>query len=95
VSATPGLAATLLWSLVHDAEHRREWLRSGWKSIAKICLLAFVLDVVYQWIQLRWFYPGEALFVAVLLAIVAYLLVRGPVNLLARTRTRPAQASRP
>ena len=44
------------WALMHDAEHRRDWLRSGWKSIAKIFILAFVLDAVYQWIQLRWFY---------------------------------------
>jgi hypothetical protein len=83
------------WALTHDAEHRREWLQKGWKSIAKIFILAFVLDVVYQWIQLRWFYPGEALVVAVLLAIVPYLLVRGPVNMLARSWRRPAQAPRP
>ena len=87
--------APYFWALTHDAEHRRDWLRNGWKSIAKIFVLAFVLDVVYQWIQLRWFYPGEALMVAVLLAIVPYLCVRGPANLLARTRRRPAQAPRP
>ena len=56
-------------------------MRNGWKSIAKIFVLAVVLDVVYQWIRLRWFYPGEALLVAILLAIVPYLCVHGPANL--------------
>ena len=47
--------------------------------------VAFVLDVVYQWIALRWVYPGEAFLVSIILAIVPYVLVRGPVNRLART----------
>ena len=47
---------------------------------------AIVIDVVYQFIVFRWFYPGEALVVAFVLAIVPYLLVRGPVNRIARNR---------
>jgi hypothetical protein len=46
--------------------------------------LAFVLDVVYQYLAFRWFYPGEALMVAFSLAFIPYLLIRGPVNRVAR-----------
>ena len=79
-----------------DPAHRRELLRDGWKSVAKIFVLAFVLDVVYQWIALRWFYPGEALLVAILLAIAPYLIFRGLVNRLTRSSSGAARgASRP
>ena len=84
------------WALLGDPAHRRDLLQNGWKSITKVFTLAFVLDCVYQFIALRWLYPGEALIVACLLAIVPYLIVRGPVNRLARTWMRPARnASRP
>jgi hypothetical protein len=38
-----------------------------------------VLDVGYQAILLKEFYPGEALIVAVTLGFVPYILIRGPV----------------
>src|SRR5271154_3986268 len=71
------------WSLFTEPGHRRELLRDGWKSVAKVFIIAIVLDAVYQFIVVRWFYPGEALLVAVLLAIVPYVLLRGPANRLA------------
>ena len=79
------------WALVHDAAHRQQLLKDGWKSIAKVFTIAAVLDGVYQYLALRWFYPGEALLVACVLAVIPYLLVRGPVNLLARARRRSAR----
>ena len=55
--------------------------KNGWKSVGKVFILAIVLDVVYQLIEHRWtVYPGEAVLVAIILAIVPYLLIRGPVN---------------
>ena len=72
--------------LVTDPEHRRALLRSGWKSVGKIFVLAIILDVVYQLWVLHWFYPGESLIVALVLAIVPYLLLRGTVNRLSRQR---------
>jgi hypothetical protein len=68
------------WAIFTDPEHRRELLRSGWKSVGKVFVIAVILDAVYQYIELKWFYPGEALVVALILAIVPYLLLRGPVN---------------
>ena len=46
--------------------------------------LALVLDLVYQVVELKWIYPLEAIVVAFTLAFLPYLLLRGPVNRLAR-----------
>ncbi len=55
-------------------------LRTGWQSVGKVFILALILDAIYQYIELRWFYPGEAIAVALSLAIIPYTLLRGPVN---------------
>ena len=68
------------WAVFTDPEHRRELLRDGWKAVGKVFVIAVIIDAVYQFIVVRWFYPGEALIVAAILAFVPYLLIRGPVN---------------
>lgn len=70
--------------LISDPAHRREVLLTSWKSVGKVFVMALILDAVYQFKVLRWFYPGQALLVALFLAIVPYLLLRGPVNWLTR-----------
>jgi hypothetical protein len=72
------------WGLFTDPAERKAALKDGWKSVGKVFILAIVLDAIYQFIALRWFYPGEAVVVAIILAIIPYLLVRGPVNRIAR-----------
>jgi hypothetical protein len=72
------------WSLFTESSARREMLRDGWKSVGKIFILAVVLEIVYQIIVFRWLYPFEMVLVAVLLALVPYLLLRGPVNRIKR-----------
>src|SRR5271155_3115239 len=73
------------WGLFTDRGERESMLKNGWKSIGKVFILAIVLDVVYQLIEHRWtVYPGEAIFVAIILAIVPYVLLRGPINRMAR-----------
>jgi len=74
------------WALFTDEAHRREMLVSGWTSIGKVFVLALLLDAIYQFIALRFFYPVEAVVVAVLLALVPYLIWRGPANRLLRGR---------
>jgi hypothetical protein len=74
------------WSLFTEPEHRVERLRNGWKSAGKIVIVALILDAVYQFITVRWFYPGEALVTALVLAVVPYLLLRGAVNRLTGPR---------
>lgn len=82
------------WALFTDPAHRRAMLEDGWKSVGKVFVLALALDAAYQFIVLRWFYPGEALVVAMALAIVPYLVVRGPVNRLLRSRYRRGASSK-
>lgn len=65
------------WALITDHAHRSEMLTDGWKSIGKVFFFAIALDVIYQIVVLHFVYPGEALIVAFVLAIVPYLLFRG------------------
>jgi hypothetical protein len=87
--------APYFWSLVTVPEHRKEMMRDGWKSVGKIFILALVLDVIYQWIVQKFVYPGEAIIVSILLAIVPYLLVRGVVTRLARRTAAAHLAPKP
>jgi hypothetical protein len=64
------------WSLAFNPGRRRDLLRQGWKDVAMVFAVAVILDVVYQVITLRMVYPGEAVVVAIVLAIVPYLLLR-------------------
>ena len=74
------------WALISDPDHRRALLRSGWKSVGKVFVIAIIIDLVYQIIVFRWFYPFEAVLVAAILAFIPYLLIRGPVNRIARRK---------
>jgi len=70
-----------LWALLRGAggpEGRAGRLWEGIVSTARILILGVVMDVVYQWLVFKTFYPGEAAEIAILLAFVPYLLLRGP-----------------
>jgi hypothetical protein len=82
------------WAVLTDASHRAELVRDGWKSIRNVFFLAIVLDLVYQFTVLGGFRPLQGTIVAVILAILPYLLVRGPVNRLARRFGRDTPAGR-
>jgi hypothetical protein len=68
------------WAILTDSASRRERLREGWRAVARIFVLAVVVDTIYQLIELRWFYPLETMIVALTLAFVPYVLIRGPVG---------------
>lgn len=72
------------WAIFTDPGSRRELVRDGWKHFGKIFILAIVLDVLYQWKVGSPIYPGETLIVALLLAVVPYVVMRGPVNRIVR-----------
>ena len=66
-------------------------LWEGIVSTARILILGVVMDIAYQLVFLDEFFPGEAAIVAVLLAFVPYLLLRGPIGRIAgRWIARPA-----
>jgi hypothetical protein len=72
------------WALFTDSPNRKELIHDGWRSIGKIFILAMGLDLVYQVIVLHGLRPLQTMLVATSLAIVPYLLLRGPVNRAAR-----------
>jgi hypothetical protein len=77
-----------LWTILMNAHDRAELLREGWKAVARIFALAVIMDVPYQMLELRWVYPIELLIVAVLLACVPYVLVRGLVSRIVTTMSK-------
>jgi hypothetical protein len=72
------------WALFSDPLHRQEMLRDGWKSVGKLFVVALLLDCIYQYVATGFVWPGEAVFVALVLAILPYLLLRGLVTRLLR-----------
>jgi|SRR5450759_517896 hypothetical protein len=72
------------WAILTDPIHRRELLRESWHDVARLFIVAVIIDMIYEVIVFRWIYPGQALIVALIVALPSYLLVRGPANRLAR-----------
>jgi hypothetical protein len=72
------------WTVLHDADRRGKRLSEGLASTARIILLGLGMDTIYQLKVLGSFYPGEAVIIALALAFVPYLLLRGPVARIAR-----------
>lgn len=77
-------APAYLWSLITGSVPRADQLRDGIIATSRVILLGLAMDLIYQFLQFYTFYPGEAAIVAVLLAFVPYLLLRGPFARLAR-----------
>jgi hypothetical protein len=84
------------WALLHgvrDPGGRSGRLWEGIISTARVIILGVVMDIIYQWRVLDTFYPGQAAVIAVLLAFIPYLLLRGPFERLAHHwAARPASS---
>ena len=74
------------WAMAFDAAHRSEMRAQGWKDVGKVFVAAIVLDLGYQIVVLRFFYPVQALIVAFVLAVLPYLVLRAAVGRLAGSR---------
>jgi hypothetical protein len=72
------------WTVLTDPAERTERLKEGVSATAKIMILAVILDTVYQFRVFDAFYPGETIVIALVLAFIPYLLIRGPVARIAR-----------
>jgi hypothetical protein len=72
------------WRVLHDAGQRRARFAEALKATARIGALAIAIDAAYQLRAFGTVYPNEALVVALLLGLVPYLLIRGPVDRIAR-----------
>jgi hypothetical protein len=92
--AREGLPPYFFLPVFTDSARRAELIRLAWQDIGKVFVVALVLDVVYELIDFRWIYPGQALIAAVCLAVIPYLLVRGPfTRILLRFRRMKRQNS--
>ena len=76
------------WTMLRNPRERIERLNEGLNATARIILLGLAMDVIYQLLVLKTFYPNEALVVALLLGFVPYLIIRGLVFRVARWRIR-------
>ena len=65
------------WTIVSSPAERTQRLREGLNATARIILLGIVMDVIYQWLVLKTFYPGEAVLIALLLCFIPYVIIRG------------------
>jgi hypothetical protein len=73
-----------LWTILSNPEERGGRLLEGLNATARIILLGLAMDTVYQIIVFKAFYPYEALIIALLLAFVPYLLIRGVASRISR-----------
>jgi hypothetical protein len=77
-----------LMTVLRNPQERVGRLREGLNATARIILLGLAMDVIYQLLVLKTFYPNEALIIALLLAFLPYLIIRGLVLRVARSRIR-------
>ena len=72
------------WSLVNGRGDRWHLLREGEHAVARVIALGVIMDVIYQLLEFRWIHPFELIVTVFTLAFLPYLLLRGPVNRIAR-----------
>ncbi|RTZ48299.1 hypothetical protein EKL30_03465 [Candidimonas sp. SYP-B2681] len=67
------------WTVLTNPQKRAGRLREGLKSTSKILAMGLVIDLIYQTIVFDTIRPMEAVVIAIVLAFVPYMLVRGTV----------------
>jgi hypothetical protein len=72
-------------TMLRDPQERVGRLREALNATARIILLGLVMDVIYQALVLKTFYPNEALVIALLLTFVPYVIIRGLVRRFTRS----------
>jgi hypothetical protein len=60
-----------------DPAQRAVRLNEALVATARIILLGLVMDGIYQAIEFKYFHPAEAVIIALVLAFLPYLLLRG------------------
>jgi hypothetical protein len=75
------------WTISKNKDERWKLLKDGLRAVGRVFLLGILMDAIFQLIVFKWFYPTEALLVALILAFIPYMLVRGPVNRITKWRS--------
>ncbi len=73
-----------LWAILRDPERRSARFKDALRDVASVMIVAAVLDAVYQVLVHGGIFLFELVITVAVLALVPYLLVRGPASRLAR-----------
>jgi hypothetical protein len=76
--------APFVQTVLTDPAQRGARLDQALIATSRIVLLGLAMDTAYQIIEFRSFHPAEAVIIALALAFVPYLLLRGVVTRVAR-----------
>ena len=80
-------APPYFWRVANVPQAERQALiKHGWASVGKVFILAFLFDCVFQYVSYKSIAILPAMAVAVILAILPYLFLRGLVNRLKSVR---------
>lgn len=71
------------WSFLFARGHRLDMVKDGWESVGRLFILAIVLDLTYQVLVQSTVHVRAALIVAIILAILPYVALRGIVTRIA------------
>lgn len=69
-----------LLAIINDPTRRSGLLLETWKEVRSVFILAVIIDVVYEIVVFRWVYPVQPFIVAIVLAVIPYLAIRGLAN---------------
>ena len=76
--------APFLATVLTDPAKRAGRLQEAVIATARIILLGLIMDAIYQFIEFKTFHPAEAVIIALLLAFVPYVVLRGIISRIAR-----------
>jgi hypothetical protein len=69
---------SFLWDVLqHPPAKRKEIVHAVWKSLKKVILLAFTLDLIYQLYVFRAYYVFQTILLVLVLALIPYTVIRG------------------
>ena len=76
--------APFMETVLTNPAKRAARLQEAVIATARIILLGLVIDAIYQFIEFKTFHPAEAVIIALLLAFVPYVVLRGIISRIAR-----------
>jgi hypothetical protein len=73
------------WTIQHDQAQRMALLKEGLRSISRLLIVTALVDVIYQIIVFHGLHPLETVVITLVLAFLPYLILRGPVQRIAKS----------
>jgi hypothetical protein len=73
-----------LHTIIYDASQRGALCLEGLRNVLRVMIFAAVMDVIYQLIEFNSIYLLQLVFIVIVLAILPYIILRGPADRLVR-----------